>query len=116
MAGAKGKISNFSHMAVHDEQLARIDALAEHYFPEDPNTCLLKLRQFGELLAQDVASRFGEYVTVEEKQVDLLRRLQGRNAISRDVADLFHTIRKAGNDASHALRADHAAALATLKT
>jgi hypothetical protein len=49
MVGPKAKISNFSHLAVHDEQLARLGALAEHYFPSDPNTCLLKLRQFGEL-------------------------------------------------------------------
>jgi hypothetical protein len=28
-----------------------------HYFQRDPNTCLFKLRQFTELLAQDVAAR-----------------------------------------------------------
>jgi type I restriction enzyme R subunit len=33
--------------------------LAERYFPDDPNTSLLKLRQFGEVLAQLVASRVG---------------------------------------------------------
>lgn len=115
MAGAKTHISNFSHLAVHDEQLARLGALAEHYFPDDPNTCLLKLRQLGELLAQDVGSRFGELASAQEQQFELLRRLQGRNAIGREVADLFHAIRKAGNDASHALRGDHAVALASLK-
>lgn len=29
MAGAKTHVSNFSHLAVHDEQLARLGALAE---------------------------------------------------------------------------------------
>ena len=115
MAGAKGQVSNFSHLAVHDEQLARLGALAEYYFPQDPNTCLLKLRQFGELMAQDVAARFGEYTSTDEKQVDLLRRLQARRAISREVGDLFYQIRTAGNDASHALRDDHGTALAVLK-
>lgn len=99
MAGAKKQISNFSHLAAHDEQLARLGALAEHYFPEDPNTSLLKLRQFGELMAQDIAARFGEYTSTEEKQVDLLRRLQARRAIPREVGDLFYRIRTAGNDA-----------------
>jgi len=33
-------------------QLYRLAALAEHYFPSDANTCLFKLRQFAELLAQ----------------------------------------------------------------
>jgi type I restriction enzyme, R subunit len=115
MAGAKGHVSNFSHLAVHDEQLARFGALAEHYFPHDPNTCLLKLRQFGELMAQDVAARFGEYASTDEKQVDLLRRLQARRAIPREVGELFYQIRTAGNDASHALRDDHPTALAVLK-
>jgi type I restriction enzyme R subunit len=35
--------------------------LAEKYFPDDPNTCLLKLRQFAELLAQLLAARVGLY-------------------------------------------------------
>jgi type I restriction enzyme, R subunit len=113
--GAKTHISNFSHLAVHDEQLARLGALAEHYFPDDPNTCLLKLRQFGELLAQDIASRFGQFSSTDEKQVDLLRRLETRGAIPREVGELFYRIRKAGNDASHELRGDHGAALSALK-
>jgi type I restriction enzyme, R subunit len=115
MAGAKTHVSNFSHLAVHDEQLARLGALAEHYFPEDPNTSLLKLRQFGELMAQNIAASFGEYTSTEEKQVDLLRRLQARRAIPREAGDLFYQIRTAGNAASHALRDDHATALAALK-
>lgn len=80
---------NFSHLAVHDEQLARLGALAEHYFPEDLNTCLLKLRQLGELMAQEVAARVGEYSSTEEKQSDLLVRLQARRILSREVADLW---------------------------
>lgn len=115
MAAAKTHISNFSHLAVHDEQLARLGALAEHYFPADPNTCLLKLRQLGELMAQDIAARVGEYSSTDEKQSDLLVRLQARRILSREVADLFHQVRKAGNDASHALRDDHSTALAMLK-
>ena len=89
MAGQRANVSNFSHLAVHDEQLARLGALAEHYFPQDPNTCLLKLRQFTELMVQDIAARFGEHSSTEEKQVDLLRRLQARPAILREVGDLF---------------------------
>jgi len=49
--------SNFSFLKVHDEQLVRFGMLAERYFPDDPNTSLLKLRQFGEVLAQLVARR-----------------------------------------------------------
>lgn len=47
--------SNFGFLQQHDEQLMRLGRLAERYFPEDPNTCLLKLRQLSELLAQPAA-------------------------------------------------------------
>jgi len=33
--------------------------LAERYFAEDPNTCLLKLRQLAEVMTQIVASHVG---------------------------------------------------------
>ncbi len=37
-------MSNFSVLSQHDEQLLRLGMLAEKYFADDPNTCLLKLR------------------------------------------------------------------------
>jgi hypothetical protein len=40
--------TNFSFLAAHDAQLVRLGGLAESYFGDDPNTSLLKLRQFGE--------------------------------------------------------------------
>lgn len=51
--------SNFDMLEPYEPQLWRLGALAERYFAEDPNTSLLKLRQFGELLAQSVAARGG---------------------------------------------------------
>ena len=39
---------NFAFLAEHDEQLVRLAALAERYFADDPNTSLIKLRQFSE--------------------------------------------------------------------
>lgn len=36
---------NFMHLQAHDERLVRLGQLAERYFAQDPNTCLLKLRQ-----------------------------------------------------------------------
>ncbi len=53
---AKLPQTNFAHLEQHDEQLLRLGMLAEKYFAEDPNTCLLKLRQLSELLAQLVAA------------------------------------------------------------
>ena len=64
--------SNFAHLQEHDEQLLRLGMLAERYFPDDPNTTLLKLRQLAELLAQLVATQVGLYQSSEESQYDLL--------------------------------------------
>jgi hypothetical protein len=41
--------ANFGFLAKHDVQLMRLGALAERYFGDDPNTTLIKLRQFAEL-------------------------------------------------------------------
>ena len=49
--------ANFEFLGKHDAQLVRLGALAERYFKDDPNTCLIKLRQFGEVLAQLMAAK-----------------------------------------------------------
>jgi type I restriction enzyme, R subunit len=106
---------NFGFLKVHDSQLVRLGALAEKYFAEDPNTCLIKLRQFGEVLAQLVAANVGMYTSPDEKQVDLLRRLGERGVIKGDVEKLFHELRKAGNEATHSLSGSQRVALSGLK-
>lgn len=107
--------SNFAPLQEHDEQLLRLGMLAERYFPEDPNTSLLKLRQLTELLAKMVATKVGLYVSAEEAQYDLIRRLQDQNILPRDIAQLFNEVRRMGNAASHAIAGDHRGALAALK-
>jgi type I restriction enzyme R subunit len=107
--------SNFAILQQHDAQLLRLGLLAERYFPDDPNTSLLKLRQLTELLAQLVATRVGIYLSREEQQYELIQRLQDHGILSRDVAQLFTEVRKAGNAANHALSGDHRTALAALK-
>jgi len=106
---------NFAHLRQYDDQLFRLGSLAERYFPEDSNTSLLKLRQLGELLAQQVASRFGVELRVEETQQLLLRRLECDGVLEREVAELFHGLRRKGNLANHDLHGDHATALKILR-
>ena len=106
---------NFAHLRTYDEQLFLLGSLAERYFPDDPNTALLKLRQLGELLAQHVASRFGLELREEETQQLLLRRLECDGVLEREVAELFHGLRRKGNLANHDLHGDHATALKILR-
>lgn len=108
-------ISNFSVLSQHDEQLLRLGMLAEKYFAEDPNTCLLKLRQLAESLAQLLAARAGLYIFPEETQYDLLRRLQDSGVMPREVFQMFNEVRRTGNAANHALSGDHRTALSALK-
>lgn len=103
--------TNFAHLQEHDEQLPRLGMLAEKYFPDDPNTSLIKQRQFAELLAQLVAARVGLYAAPDEKQYDLLRRLQDQGILPSEIAQLFGEVQRSGNEANHALSGDHGTAL-----
>ena len=89
--------------------------MAERYFGDDPSTALIKLRQFGELLAQLTAAKSGLFAGPDEPQSDLLRRLKFERVLPAEVVDLFHQVRIAGNQATHAQGGDHAQALTTLK-
>src|SRR5258708_26223154 len=93
--------TNFAFLQPHDEQLVRLGMLAERYFLDDPNTCLLKIRQFGELLAQLVAAKVGEYKSEDDGQYNLLYRLLDRGVFSREIYRLFGDIRRTGNEAVH---------------
>lgn len=50
---------NFGFLAAHDLVFAELAACAERAFSLDPNTTLIKLRQLGEAMAQDIALRLG---------------------------------------------------------
>ncbi|WP_373510491.1 DUF4145 domain-containing protein [Thiocapsa sp.] len=106
---------NFGCLRAYEPQLDRLGALAERYFADDPSTCLIKLRQFGEELARQVAARSGLLATPGELQSDLLRRLKFERAVPPEVLDLFHQVRILGNRATHQGYGDHRDALTTLK-
>jgi type I restriction enzyme, R subunit len=108
------KSANFEFLRHHQPELSNLGAFAERYFCDDPNTCLIKLRQFGELVAQITAAQVGLFES-GESQADLLRRLKFERVLSPEVADLFHHIRTVGNRAAHEGRGDRAEALTTLK-
>ena len=92
---------NFAFLATHEERLAVLGEQAERYFQLDPPACIIRLRQLSEAIAQEAAACAGQYTSSEDSQLDLLRRLRDARVINREVADLFHVIRKAGNLAAH---------------
>lgn len=106
---------NFYFLKEHDESLEKLGALAELYFVNDPNTSLIKLRQFAEMLAKFIAAKIGLEDVYRENQVDLLNRLKHKGVLSDTALDIFHSIRKAGNKASHGTFNDHATILELLR-
>jgi len=95
------KSPNFDFLAKLDLALMHQAALAVRYCIEDPNSALMKLRLFGELLAKNIAARFGVYIDNQLQQNEILKELKYRDVLDQKLADMFHSIRIAGNAAVH---------------
>ncbi|MDE1181512.1 type I restriction-modification system endonuclease [Paraburkholderia sp.] len=106
---------NFGFLGPHNKQLVTLGGLAESYFPSDPSTAIVKLRQFAELMAKLVAAHHAVYRDERETFEETLRRLSYDRLIPKEAADIFHALRKAGNSAVHEATGDHSTALTTLK-
>jgi type I restriction enzyme R subunit len=107
---------NFDHLREISPELHRLGILAERFFAEDANTSLIKSRQFGEYMVKEIAALSGVYdPTAREATNDLLRRLAAQQILPRDVADIFHAVRKSGNAANHSLAGSPGEALAAIK-
>ena len=107
--------ANFGFLSKQDQALVQLGALAERYFRDDPSTCLIKLRQFAELLAKLVAAHHRAYEGERESFEETLRRLSFERILPREVGDVFHQLRKLGNAAAHEVRGSHSEALTGLK-
>ena len=93
--------SIFRFLETDDGVLARLGSGAEKNLVTDPNTSLLKTRQFGELVARLVAQAEEVDTALVESQAELTRVLHERNLVPRDVRDGLHAMRIAGNAAMH---------------
>ena len=107
--------SNFAFLQEHDPLLLQLASTAEQVFASDPNTTLIKLRQLGEALAQDLASRAGIEFDATTTQADLLYKLGREIQLDRNIVSLFHTLRIEGNKATHEFHTRHREALDGLK-
>jgi type I restriction enzyme R subunit len=97
--GATG--SNFEFLASRDPGLARLGALAERYFADDPPAALFKLRQLGEFMAKEVAAAHGLLPATSVTFDDVLRALRARDILPRQIADMFYHLKRTGNAAAH---------------
>ena len=113
--GLTTKKSNFSFLLNYDPVFFQLASVAEDMFKIDPNTTLVKLRQLGEALAQDIASKLGIRSFEYKDQYELIYLLERKLSFSYKVRDLFHTLRKEGNKAVHEFTTNHHQAVKALK-
>ncbi len=107
--------ANFNFLKEYDPIFLQLLSAAERAFSSDPNTTLIKLRQFGEALAQDLAARSGVKFDEATSQSDLLWKLNREIRLDTTVKELFHTLRIEGNKATHHFRTQHREAMDGLK-
>ncbi|MDF7798276.1 DUF4145 domain-containing protein [Pontiellaceae bacterium B1224] len=113
--GDKGKRGNFQFLEEHDAVFLQLASTAEQVFASDPNTTLIKLRQLGEALAQNIAARCGIEFDEQTSQSDLLYKINREIGLDPEVKNLFHTLRIEGNRATHQFQTRHGEAMNGLK-
>ena len=107
--------ANFQFLKEHAPVFLQLVSAAERAFSADPNTTLIKLRQFSEAMAQDLASRSGVKLDESTTQSDLLWKLNREMRLDPQIRDLFHTLRIEGNKATHQFHTQHRGAMDGLK-
>ncbi len=106
--------ANFGFLLPLESLLLSYGAAAESSVYDDPNTALVKARQFGEAAADALITRLGLRYS-GDRQVDKLRALNQAGALTPKVHDVFDELRRVGNRAVHEHYADGRTALTMLR-
>ena len=94
--------SNFDFLKkAQPSVLYRIAHLAETYLYSDPNGCLVKLRQFSEVMTNEVFQTEHIPLPYDNTQLNRINTLKNEGIIGYELASLFHTLRQKGNEAVH---------------
>lgn len=102
---------NFDFLQEHDPVFVQLAAAAERSFISDPNTTLIKLRQLGEAIAQDLAARCNIRFDERTSQLELLQQICHEIRLEPNVMELFHILRVEGNKATHRFKTHHKEAI-----
>lgn len=89
--------------------------LAERYFVDDAPTALAKLRSFAETMAKEIAATHAVLPPNSPSFDEVLSQLRRRSILPAQITDIFHLIRRKGNEAVHEEAGNTADALAALK-
>lgn len=94
-------MSNFSFFKGDWEVLAKLGESAERNLYNDPHTSIMKLRLLGESIAKAVLASDNIRESYDTKQVDRLNTMKKEGLAEPEMLDIFHTLRRKGNTASH---------------
>jgi len=94
-------MSNFEFLQAEWPELSVLGALAERYLHQDANVTLIKLRLFAETQTKYLIAYENLNEPYDGTQMNRLNVLQSRGVIPETLVPLFHSIRMAGNRATH---------------
>lgn len=94
-------MSNFSFLSYDWPVLKELGELAERNLYIDPNTSLIKLRMFSEVLVKYLLAYEKMAEPVDGAQISRINILSNSGIIPDRLLPLFHSLRKAGNKATH---------------
>jgi len=95
--------------------MASIGGFAEQYCLVDPNSALIKLRQFVEQMVQTIYQIHGLPKPYQANLYDLLNEACFRQLTPKSILDKFHLLRLKGNSAAHGGIETASTSLAMLK-
>ena len=97
--------SNFYFLQEDYNLLYNIAYLSEKNLYSDPNTCMFKLRQFSEVMVNEIYQIEHIPIPIEGNQASKINTLKREGIIEPIIADILHQLRLKGNDAVHSVYA-----------
>lgn len=95
--------SNFEFLKdIEPLLLYRIAYLAETYLYTDPNGCLMKLRQFAEVMVNEVFQIEHIALPYDNNQANRISVLKRKGIIEHQLGSILNQLRQRGNEAAHA--------------
>ena len=92
---------NFEPLRASHPDLANLAAYAEQYLHRDPESALVKLRNFAERIVDHLYTHLRLPQAPQSKFIDLLNNASFAMLADKLVLDKFHLLRKLGNSAAH---------------
>lgn len=93
--------SNFSFFQDQWAVLAKLGESAERNVYQDPHTSIMKLRLLGETIAKFVLASDNIREAYRTTQVDRINTLRREGLVEPELLEIFDTLRRRGNRASH---------------